>query len=143
MSRYIYDDLDRQLIAELRADGRAIISYLSKALGVSRATVQKRLDRLTSSGAILGFTVRVHEALDKNSIKAIIMIEISSQSTSQVIRKMRGIPELSRIHTTNGRWDLIAVIQTNTLSEFDEVLSKIREVDGISSSETSLILSTF
>ena len=143
MSRYIYDDLDRQLIAELRVDGRATISYLSKALGVSRATVQKRLDRLISSGAILGFTVRVHEALDKNSVKAIIMIEISSQSTSQVIRKMRGIPELSRIHTTNGRWDLIAVIQTNTLSEFDEVLSKIREVDGISSSETSLILSTF
>lgn len=143
MSRYIYDDLDRQLIAELRVDGRATISYLSKALGVSRATVQKRLDRLTSSGAILGFTVRVHEALEKDAVKAIIMIEISSQSTSQVIRKMRGIPELSRIHTTNGRWDLIAVIQTNTLSEFDEVLSKIREVDGISSSETSLILSTF
>jgi len=142
MKHYIYDTLDTELISELRGDGRATISYLAETLKVSRATVQNRLDRLISSGAILGFTIRVHEALDQGTVKAIMMIELSGQSTSQVIRKMRGIPELVKLHTTNGSWDLVAEIHTTTLSEFDEVLRKVREVDGILNSETSVLLSS-
>lgn len=143
MSKYVYDTLDSELISELRRDGRATISYLSETLKVSRATIQNRLDRLISNGAILGFTIRVHEALDQETVKALMMIEISGHSTSQVIRKLRGIPDLVKLHTTNGAWDLIAEINTPTLSEFDEVLRQVREVDGILSSETSLLLSSF
>lgn len=143
MSKYIYDNLDSQIISELRKDGRATIAYLAETLRVSRATIQNRLDRLISSGAILGFTIRVHEALDQEKVKALMMIEISGQSTSQVIRQLRGIPELVKLHTTNGAWDLIAEINASTLSEFDEVLSKVREIDGVLSSETSLLLSSF
>lgn len=142
MKHYIYDTLDSELISELRKDGRATISCLAETLKVSRATVQNRLDRLISSGAILGFTIRVHDALDQDTVKAIMMIELSGRSTAQVIRKMRGLPELVKLHTTNGAWDLVAEIHTATLSEFDEVLRKVREVDGILNSETSLLLSS-
>ena len=143
MRRYIYDSLDSELISELRGDGRATISHLAQRLKVSRATIQNRLDRLVSNGAILGFTIRVHEALDQETVKALMMIEISGHSTSQVIRKLRGIPELVKLHTTNGAWDLIAEINTPTLSEFDEVLRQVREVEGILNSETSVLLSSF
>lgn len=142
MRRYIYDNLDSDLISELRGDGRATISHLAEKLKVSRATIQNRLDRLISNGAILGFTIRVNEALDQRTVKALMMIEISGQSTSQVIRKLRGIPELVKLHTTNGAWDLIAEINTPTLSEFDEVLRQVREVEGILNSETSVLLSS-
>ena len=142
MRRYIYDNLDSELISELRGDGRATISHLAQRLKVSRATIQNRLDRLISNGAILGFTIRVNEALDQRTVKALMMIEISGQSTSQVIRKLRGIPELVKLHTTNGAWDLIAEINTPTLSEFDEVLRQVREVEGILNSETSVLLSS-
>lgn len=143
MRRYIYDSLDSELISELRGDGRATISHLAQRLKVSRATIQNRLDRLISNGAILGFTIRVHEALDQRTVKALMMIEISGQSTAQVIRRLRGIPELVKLHTTNGAWDLIAEINTPTLSEFDEVLRQVREVEGILNSETSVLLSSF
>lgn len=143
MRRYIYDSLDSELISELRGDGRATVSHLADRLKVSRATIQNRLDRLISNGAILGFTIRVHEALDQEMVKALMMIEISGHSTSQVIRKLRGITELVKLHTTNGAWDLIAEINTPTLSEFDEVLRQVREIDGILNSETSLLLSSF
>lgn len=63
MRIYIYDSLDNELISELRGDGRATISHLAQRLKVSRATVQNRLDRLISSGAILGFTIRVNTLL--------------------------------------------------------------------------------
>ena len=142
MRRYIYDNLDSDLISELRGDGRATISHLAERLKVSRATIQNRLDRLISNGAILGFTIRVNEALDQRTVKALMMIEISGQSTSQVIRKLRGIPELVKLHTTNGAWDLIAEINTPTLREFDEVLRQVREVEGILNSETSVLLSS-
>ncbi|MGB5998346.1 MAG: AsnC family transcriptional regulator, partial [Marinomonas sp.] len=115
MKPYIYDSLDSDLISELRKDGRASISYLADTLKVSRATVQNRLDRLVSSGVILGFTVRVHQEVEKETVRAIMMIEVAGQSTSQVIKKLRGIPELVKLHTTNGAWDLVAELQTTSL----------------------------
>ncbi|AWY00552.1 AsnC family transcriptional regulator [Marinomonas primoryensis] len=142
MTPYIYDSLDSALIAELRKDGRASISYLAQTLKVSRATVQNRLDRLISSGVILGFTVRVHQEVEKETVRAMMMIEVAGKSTSQVIKKLRGIPELVTLHTTNGAWDLVAELQTTSLGEFDRVLRRVREVDGILNSETSLLLSS-
>lgn len=142
MKPYIYDSLDSDLISELRKDGRASISYLADTLKVSRATVQNRLDRLVSSGVILGFTVRVHQEIEKETVRAMMMIEVAGQSTSQVIKKLRGIPELVKLHSTNGAWDLVAELQTTSLGEFDRVLRRVREVDGILNSETSLLLST-
>ena len=131
MTPYIYDSLDSALIAELLKDGRASISYLSQVVKVSRATVQNRLDRLISSGVILGFTVRVHQEVEKETVRAMMMIEVAGKSTSQVIKKLRGIPELVTLHTTNGAWDLVAELQTTSLGEFDRVLRRVREVDGI------------
>lgn len=142
MTPYIYDSLDNALIAELRKDGRASISALAGSLNVSRGTVQNRLDRLFSSGAILGFTVRVHEHIETEAVRAIMMIEVVGKSTSQVIKTMRGIPELIKLHTTNGAWDLVAELQAANLSEFDGVLRQVREIDGILNSETSILLSS-
>ncbi|MDC3214373.1 Lrp/AsnC family transcriptional regulator [Pseudoalteromonas distincta] len=142
MTPYIYDSLDNALIAELRKDGRASISALASSLNVSRGTVQNRLDRLVSSGAILGFTVRVHEHIETEAVRAIMMIEVVGKSTSQVIKTMRGIPELIKLHTTNGAWDLVAELQAANLSEFDGVLRQVREINGILNSETSILLSS-
>lgn len=142
MKPYIYDTLDSNLIAELRKDGRASISALAETLNVSRATVQNRLDRLVTCGAIQGFTVRVHQEIERETVRAIMMIEVAGKSTSQVIQKLRGIPELIKLHTTNGAWDLVAELQTSSLGEFDRVLRRVREVEGILNSETSILLST-
>lgn len=109
---------------------------------MSRGTVQNRLDRLLSSGAILGFTVRVHQHIETEAVRAIMMVEVVGKSTSQVIKTMRGIPELTKLHTTNGAWDLVAEIQAANLSEFDGVLRQVREIDGILNSETSILLSS-
>ena len=142
MTPYIYDSLDNALIAELRKDGRASVSALAGSLNVSRGTVQNRLDRLVSSGAILGFTIRVHEHIETEAVRAIMMVEVIGKSTSQVIKTMRGIPELIKLHTTNGAWDLVAELQAGNLSEFDGVLRQVREIDGILNSETSILLSS-
>lgn len=141
-AKHIYDQLDRDLLSLLRHDGRAPLSKLSDILGVSRGTVQNRLDRLMESGALLGFTVRVREDYELDGIRAVMMIEVVGKSTSQVIRKLRGMPELHRLHTTNGSWDLVAEIQAPSLSDFDRVLREVRLIEGVLNSETSILLST-
>ena len=141
-AKYSFDQLDRELISVLRKDGRAPLSRLAEILKVSRGTVQNRLDRLLESGALLGFTIRVRQDYATDTIRAVMMIEVVGKSTSEVIRKLRGFPELQTLHTTNGNWDLIAEIQATSLGDFDRILREVRAVDGISNSETSLLLSS-
>ncbi|MET4897633.1 Lrp/AsnC family transcriptional regulator [Sphingomonadaceae bacterium jetA1] len=136
------DQLDRRIIAILRGDGRAPIAKIASVLGVSRATVQVRLDRMLASGAILGFTVRVQEPGGGSGLRAVTMIEVTGRSTSAIIRELRSFPELRALHTTNGTWDLIAEITAEDLQSFDRILREIRSIDGILNSETSLLLSS-
>lgn len=138
---HMLDNFDHKLVAILRRDGRAPIVKLAQILGVSRATVQNRLDKLIDSGAIQGFTVRSRE-YQGNAVSAIMLIQVAGKSTTTVIRQLRGLPELHSLHTTNGRWDLIAEIRAETLMDFDMVLRKVRETEAILNSETNLILST-
>lgn len=141
-AKFIPDDLDRRIIAHLRVDGRASLAKIAAAVGVARGTVQNRLDRLLETGALLGFTVRVREDYDDLAIRAVMLIEVVGKSTTHVIRKLRGIVEVRALHTTNGSWDLVADICTASLSDFDRILREIRSIDGISNSETSLLLSS-
>jgi DNA-binding Lrp family transcriptional regulator len=139
---HVLDALDRHLIALLRADGRAPVSQLAAALHVSRGTAQNRLDRLIQAGVILGFTVRVRQDVDERLIRALMTIQLAGKTTAAVIARLRGIPEIRALHTTNGTWDLIAEIMVDTLPELDRVLGTIRSIDGIRSSETSILLAS-
>lgn len=133
------DDLDHRLIAELRVDARAPVSELAQRLGVSRGTVQNRLDRLIASGEILGFTIRLKSG-SANRIRAVMMIEVAGKTTAKVARALRGMPQIHALYSTNGAFDLIAEIEVETLAEFDRLLSLVRELDGVAKSETSLLL---
>lgn len=142
IAKYMPDELDRRIIALLRTDGRASLSKLAVLLHVARGTVQNRVDRLIETGTLLGFTVRVREDYDERTVLAVMMLEVTGKSTTQVIRKLRGFPEIYSLHTTNGNWDLVANIRAASLSDFDRVLREIRLIEGISNSETSLLLSS-
>lgn len=136
------DDLDQRLITLLRHDGRRSISDLAVDLHVSRATVRARMERLERSGSIIGYTVILRaDALDQG-VRGIMMIEVEGHAADRVIRALGGFPEVSAIHTTNGRWDLVVELTTETLAAFDATLRRIRLISGITSSETSLLLAT-
>lgn len=136
------DDLDSRLIALLRQDGRAALSNLAEALGVSRATVKARLDRLEATGVVLGFTAVLKGDAGEPAVRAIMMIEVEGRSADGVVRQLRGAPEVRALHATNGRWDLAADLAAESLSAFDALLSRIRLIDGIVSTETSILLAT-
>lgn len=134
------DDLDHRLIALLRSHGRMPVAKLATELGVSRATVTARMERLVKTGAIAGYTVMLGSPGRTDAVRAITMVEIDGKNTESVIRRLTGFPEIRTLYTTNGRWDVVAEIETPTLREFDELLRKVRQIDGIASTETSILL---
>ena len=136
------DDMDSRLISALRHDARASLSDLSIQLGMSRTTVRTRLEKLQARGDILGFTVVLREDTLKDPVRGLMMIAIEGRGTERIIRQLQGMTELRAVHSTNGRWDVIVEIGTDTLERFDEVLFRIRRLDGVVASETSLLLST-
>jgi DNA-binding Lrp family transcriptional regulator len=136
------DDLDQRLIAALRHDARRSISDLALELDLSRATVRARLDRLEKSREILGYTVTVKADADDGAVRGIMMIEIEGRSTDAVIKALSGFPEVAAIHSTNGRWDLVVELRADDLNALDGVLRRIRLLQAIRVSETSLLLST-
>ncbi|MEP9373670.1 Lrp/AsnC family transcriptional regulator [Mesorhizobium sp. KR1-2] len=136
------DALDERLITLLRHDGRRSISDLATDLGVSRATVRARLERLEKSGDVLGYTVILRADAVGQPVRGIMMIEIEGLAADRVIRTLGGLPEVSAVHTTNGRWDLVVELGTATLADLDAVLRRIRLIPGVTGSETSLLLAT-
>ncbi len=142
MAMFELDDVDRKLIAELRTNARAPVTTLARRIGVSRATVNNRLERLEENGTVLGFTVRVRENEDFDTIRAISLIEVEGRTTTAVIQQLRGLHQVRALHSTNGGWDLVAEIHVTSLPEFDQVLGHIRGIAGVVNSETSLLLSS-
>ena len=136
------DSTDRQLLSLLRADARMTVAAMAQALGVSRGTVQNRVARLEADGIILGYTVRVRPPDEDERIRALMTVAVEGNRTDEVLKALRGDPAVVALHTTNGRWDIVAELQTESLQAVDRVLGRIRQIDGISNTETSLLLST-
>jgi len=136
------DDLDRRLIRALQRDGRAAVSELALDLGVTRATVKARMDRLRAKGDVAGYTVLTRIDVAAHPVRGMMMLGIEGRGTERVRRALLGIVEVQAVHSTNGTWDLIVELGTATLNDFDDVLFRIRRMDGVTRSETSLLLST-
>ena len=138
----LLDELDRRLIASLRADSRTPVAALAKALKVSRGTVQNRIDRLVARGVIRGFTIATRPEMEANRVRAVMTIAIEGERSAAVVQALKGFPQIARIHTTNGRWDLVVELDVATLGEFSQTLDEIRRIEGIASTETSILLAT-
>jgi DNA-binding Lrp family transcriptional regulator len=138
----IMDETDQRLISELRRDGRASLSDLADRLDLSRATVRARMERLAAKGEIAGFTVLTRGDITALPVRGLMMIGIEGRGTERIMARLSGLPAVQAVHTTNGKWDLIAEIGTTTLAELDDVLARIRTFDGVTTSETNLLLTT-
>lgn len=136
------DDLDQRLIAELRRDGRASVLTLAERLGVSRATVRARLARLQAEGEILGFTVITRGDAADAPVRGLMLIGIEGRGGDRIMARLAGMTQVTAVHSTNGRWDLIVELAAQSLAELDDVLRRIRELEGVVTSETNLLLSS-
>ena len=134
------DEVDRKLLARLKIDGRASVTTLSGVLGLARGTVQSRLTRLIEARVIKRFTVELNAPEAHDLVCAVMMIEVRGNTANSVQKALQRMPEITSLHRTCGVWDLVVEIETTNLVEFDGILARIRELQGVSNSETCPLL---
>ncbi len=137
------DELDHALIALLRRDARMPVAILAQKLKVSRGTISNRIRKLEDAGVIVGYSVTLRPDAQPSSIRAWMGILVEGNQTRTVVASLLGEPGVMALHDTNGRWDLLAEIRADSMSDLSAVLERVRLIKGIANTETSILLSSF
>lgn len=135
------DETDEKLMQLLADNARAPVAILARKLGLARTTVQARLERLETSGAIAAYTIRRGSGAAA-PIRATVLISIEPRTGPSVLARLKALSEVDEVHTTSGRWDLIAILRAKTTEALDEALDDIGAAKGVKSSESLIHLST-
>lgn len=135
------DETDAQLIELLTQNARLPVATLARKLGIARSTVQSRLDRLEASGRIAGYTLRPGPG-GREPLRATALLSVEPRASPGVLARLSSLPQVRRVHTTSGRWDLVAELAAGSTEELDEALDRIGETRGVKSSESLIHLST-
>ena len=139
----IPDEKSLQLIALLRSNARMSVVELAKRLGVSRATVQNKINRLEQDGSIMGYTISLKPEIDEHPVRLLINICVEAKKESTLISKLRGYPQITQVHHTIGHWDLIAQVNAPDLPSLSTLLSEIVLIEGILKTETHLLTKSY
>lgn len=132
---------DQELLSVLRENARASTAEIARRLGLSRTTVQSRIERLERDGVIAGYTVRVADAAERGHIRAHIMVTVLPKQMAAVSEALRAMPEVRALHSVSGPFDLMALGVVPTVAEMDALTDRIGAVDGVERTTSSIILS--
>ena len=136
------DDLDRNILSLLGADARMSVATLARRLKVARSTIQARLERLETSGIIAGYTLKLGEEARAGRLRASVLLTIEPRAQAAILTRLKSIPEVERVFTTSGRFDLLMQIAAPNTQMLDQVLDQIGALAGVKSSESLIHLST-
>jgi DNA-binding Lrp family transcriptional regulator len=136
------DALDEGLIAALRENARVPAALLARRLSASRTTVQARIDRLERLGVIERYTAVTSEAFEKGLIRAQVAATITPKQSAAVESALRRMPQVRRLHSVSGPFDMIAEIAAPTIGELDAAIDRIGALEGVERTTSSIILST-
>lgn len=136
------DETDRQLISLLRADARQPVTSLAHVLGLSRASVYARMQRLERDGIIAGYTIRLGARYDQRLIRAQVMLKVAPRLAQALERKLIGLPELVALHAISGEYDMIALVEAEGVAALNDVVDRIGLLDGVGKTTTSILMAT-
>ena len=136
------DDLDRSILSLLGADARMSVATLARRLKVARSTIQARLERLETTGVIAGYTLKLGEEVLQGRLRASVLVSIEPRAQAAILSRLKAIPEVERVFTTSGRFDLLMQIAAPNTQALDQVLDQIGALTGVRSSESLIHLST-
>ena len=133
---------EEALLALLRENARASTAEIARRLGLSRTTVQSRIEKLERQGVIAGYSVRVHEDVEREYIRAHIMITVLSRQMPQVVKALEAIPQVRELHSVSGPYDLVALGVASSLGEIDVLTDRIGALEGVGRTTSAIVLST-
>lgn len=136
------DDLDHRLLQLLTKDARASATVVAQELGVSRGTIQNRIDRMLHQKIIKRFTVELSAGETETQVSAFTLIRLKADDGKATIRSLRRIAAILDIHTLSGSFDLVAEVRASSLSNLDSVLDIIRALPEVAETQSHIRLSS-
>ncbi|AEE25069.1 MULTISPECIES: Lrp/AsnC family transcriptional regulator [Paraglaciecola] len=133
---------EQQLLSILRSNARASISDLARVLNLSRSTVQNRMTKLEESGVIKGYAVQYGSEYQDNLVSSHVSIKVKQKLTAKTNAELRQVSEVSELYAISGEYDLIAIVQAESLEQLSQILDNIGNLDGVERTNSSVILET-
>jgi len=136
------DQTDRELLALLRTNSRESTSALARKLGVSRSTVQDRINRLERKKVIAAYTIRYDDTFAGHQLNAHVMIQVNPKQSQKIVDALSRMPAVMTVQAVSGIYDLITTVQTLTTEDMDRVLDNIGNLPGVDKTISSFVLAT-
>jgi len=140
------DELDRKIIAVLRADGRITVTDLAKAVGMSKTPCQVRLRRLIENSVIRGFKAVVDPVslgLDHVAFAEVKLSDTRESALTEFNRAVRRIPEVEECHMIASSFDYLLKVRTADIRRYRMVLGeKISSLPHVASTSTFVAMET-
>lgn len=136
------EDIDRQIVAALAADGRRSFTDLGKATGLSTSAVHQRVKRLEQRGVITGYRATVnmeHIGLPLTAFISIRPIDPSEPDDSP--ERLRRISEIESCYSVAGDESYILQIRVSSPNHLEDLLARIRAAANVAT-RTTIVLST-
>jgi DNA-binding Lrp family transcriptional regulator len=134
------DSLDDQIIRILQSNSRKSFVEIADEIRLSESAVRRRVKNLIDSGIIKRFTIEL-EASKKTS--AITLISVSSTADTSVVSsnlmKLKGV---EIIYEITGQYDIAVIIVAPTIAEINKYIDEVRKIEGVSDTNTVIILKT-
>ena len=132
---------DQDLLKLLQENSRRTVSDIAKKMGLSRATVQHKMERLERTGVIQGYTIKINPILERQNVSAYVMISVVPKKNNPIVRQLLRIPQMEMLCTISGQYDMIAKITESTTQTLDQILDQIANLDGVEKTLSHIVLS--
>ncbi|SCX28248.1 Leucine-responsive regulatory protein [Agrobacterium sp. DSM 25558] len=133
---------DRSLLSLMADNARMPVAELARKLGLSRTTVQARIERLEADGVIAGYGIKLSDAYLSGLVRAHVLITIAPKALAGVTAALAAIKEVTTLHSVSGSFDLIAILTAPSIADLDRLIDGIGALDGVERTLSSVILST-
>ena len=131
------DDLDLQLLSELKNNGSISIPLLAKKLNINASVLYSRIKRLVKKKMIKKFTIDIDETQLGFGVKAYVGINRDPKFKEEIHENLLKIGEIDRIIEVTGRFDLLVGALAEDLEQLHSiVVDKIGKINGIQNTET-------
>ena len=137
-----FDDLDRQLLTLLVADGRRSYTDLARDTGLSTSAVHQRVRRLEQRGAVTGYAARIDPLSVGLPLTAFVSVTpIDPAAPDDAPERLAHLPAIEACHSVAGDESYILKVRVSDPGELETLLQEIRAAAGVRT-RTTVVLST-
>ncbi|MFA1704023.1 Lrp/AsnC family transcriptional regulator [Mycobacterium intracellulare] len=137
------DDVDRILVRELVADGRATLAELAASARLSVSAVQSRVRRLEARGVIAGYSARVDPEAVGHLLSAFVAITpLDPSQPDDAPARLEHIEEIESCHSVAGEESYVLLVRVASARALEDLLQRIRTAANVKTRST-IILNTF